>query len=120
MRLILGILIGILFVIGVLIGLQNSQPVELRYLVGSTIFPLIGIMALELVIVALFVAFLMSLKILGRGAEIRRLERLMRERDTEIRTLKETNTRLAAALPPASVDRGAPSMSTVPGATLFK
>lgn len=85
--LILIVLIAVLC-IGATVGYFNAQQVEFYYLFGSMHLPLIVLVIGVFGIAVMLTLLLVTTRILGLKREIRRLNRQLRDAETELRNLR--------------------------------
>ena len=74
--------------LGVAIGFYNATPVRFDYLAGTLEVPLIALVLGEFVAVAALTLLLCGLRILGLRAEIRRLNRQIKDAQGELQSLR--------------------------------
>lgn len=88
MRIVILLLLAVVFILGIVIGYYNAQPVTFNYLFGSMQLPLIALLAAEFVCVALLTLLVVMGRILALKAESLRLRRQLRAAESELSTLR--------------------------------
>lgn len=85
----LGLLLLIaIFVIGVLIGYYNADPVVFNYLAGTVKVRLVVLLLIDFAAAVLLAILLCSTRLISQRSQIRRLRRQLKESDTELKNLR--------------------------------
>lgn len=88
LRILILLLLGAVFIFGIVIGYYNAQPVVFNYLFGSLQLPLIALIAAEFVCVVLLTLFVVMARILAYRADALRLRRQLRAAESELGNLR--------------------------------
>ena len=82
------VILVIVLCIGATVGYFNAQQVEFYYLFGSAHLPLIALVIGVFGIAVVLTLLLVTARIFGLKREIRRLNRQLRDAETELRNLR--------------------------------
>lgn len=88
LRILTLILVAVFFILGLIIGFYNAQPVRFSYIVGEFELPLIVLILGEFAVAVLLTLVVVMSRILGLKGEIRRLKRQVKDQETELRNLR--------------------------------
>lgn len=90
----------IVLCVGATVGYFNAQQVEFYYLFGSAHLPLIVLVIGVFGVAVLLTLLLVAARIFGLKREIRRLNRQLRDAETELRNLRTLTMQQEQAPPP--------------------
>lgn len=88
LRIMILLVLSAVFVLGIVIGFHNAQPVVFNYLFGSVQLPLIALIAAEFVCVVVLTLIVVMARIVALKAESLRLRRQLRAAESELSTLR--------------------------------
>ena len=103
LRILLLVLLGLVFALGVTAGFYNSQTVRFSYITGAVDLPLIALLLAEFGLVVALTLLVVAGRFWSLKSEIRRLSRQLRDQDAELKNLRALQPPPPPAAPPVNI-----------------
>jgi uncharacterized membrane protein YciS (DUF1049 family) len=87
-RILVYVILLVVFVAGAALGYFNAMPVNFNYLFGTMEVRLVVLVVFTFVLAALVTLLLCAGRMIGLSGDVRRLRRLLRDAETELKNLR--------------------------------